>query len=110
MNIFRRWLEALPLTFFLILTVVGVAGVFESIRQLIADRSVKLLAETARGPEEEKMVRRAAEWVESKGLSGPFHLQCKADGECALTYTRNGVLHGGMIRCYDKGCIALSGW
>lgn len=70
----------------------------------------QLLAETVRGPEEQKMVERAAAWLESKDLNGTYHLQCRSNGECALTYTRNGVLHGAMIRCYDKGCIALSGW
>lgn len=70
----------------------------------------RALAETEQGPAEEKVVRKASTWLGSKGLDRDLYLQCKADGECALTYTRAGVLHGATIRCYDKGCIAVSGW
>lgn len=76
-------------------------------RQQTSNKSV---AEDRRGPEETKMIDRASQWLDSKGLSSNLFLQCNAEGECALAYTRGGVLHGAMICCYDKGCIALSGW
>ena len=107
---FKRWVDALPVAFFACITFVGVSGIFVNVRQELELRAVQQLAETEQGPEEKKMVEKASAWLGSKGLDRDLYLQCKADGECALTYTRAGVLHGATIRCYDKGCIAISGW
>lgn len=92
------------------ITLFGATGLFVTTREMFTDHKFKVIAETTRGAEEQRVVDLASAWLDSRGLKSSLHLQCTAEGQCALTYVRDGVLHGGMLRCYDKGCIALSGW